>query len=79
MEVNKELSKMCDKKKLLFLNHSNINPKTHLNKSRPYLNRNGYEKLGKNFVNLSGATILDFLKLMKKQILIQVFLQLTQL
>ena len=42
---------MCDKKKLLFLSHSNINPKTHLNKSRPYLNRNGYEKLGKNFVN----------------------------
>ena len=42
-EVTKELSKMCDKEKLLFLSHSNINPKT--------LNRNGYEKLGKNFVN----------------------------
>ena len=26
-EVNKELSKMCDKEKLLFLSHSNINPK----------------------------------------------------
>ena len=50
-EVNKELSKMCDKEKLLFLSHSNINPKIHLNKSKLHLNRNGYEKLGKNFVN----------------------------
>ena len=51
MEVRKELSKMCDKEKLLFLSHSNINPKTHLNISKLYLNRNGYKKLGKNFVN----------------------------
>ena len=50
-EVNKELCKMCDKEKLLFLSHSNINPKIHLNKSKLHLNRNGYEKLGKNFVN----------------------------
>ena len=50
-EVIKELSKMCDKEKLLFLSHSNINPKIHLNKSKLHLNRNGYEKLGKNFVN----------------------------
>ena len=50
-EVNRELSKMCDKEKLLFLSHSNINPKIHLNKSKLHLNRNGYEKLGKNFVN----------------------------
>ena len=28
-EVNKELSKMYDKEKLLFLSHSNINPKIH--------------------------------------------------
>ena len=42
---------MCDPEKLLFLSHSNINPKTHLNKSKLHLNRNGYEKLGKNFVN----------------------------
>ena len=46
MEVNKELSKMCDKETLLFLSHSNINPKTHLNKSKLHLNRNGYEKFG---------------------------------
>ena len=26
-EANKELSKMCDKEKLLFLSHSNIKPK----------------------------------------------------
>ena len=51
-EVNKELSKMCDKEKLLFLSHSNINPKIHLNKSKLHLSRNGYEKLGKNFVNV---------------------------
>ena len=37
--------------KELFLSHSNINPKIHLNKSKLHLNRNGYEKLGKNFVN----------------------------
>ena len=42
---------MCDKEKLLFLSYSNINPKIHLNKSKLHLNRNGYEKLGKNFVN----------------------------
>ena len=51
MEVNKELSKICDKEKLLFLSHSNINPKTYLNKSKLHFNRNGYEKFGKNFVN----------------------------
>ena len=50
-EVNRELCKMCDKEKLLFLSHSNINPKIHLNKSKLHLNHNGYEKLGKNFVN----------------------------
>ena len=36
---------------LLFLSHSNINPKIYLNKSKLHFNRNGYEKLGKNFVN----------------------------
>ena len=33
VEVNKVLSKMIDKEKLFFLNHSNINLKIHLNKS----------------------------------------------
>ena len=42
---------MCGKEKLLFPSHSNINPKTHLNKSKFHLNRNGYEKLGKNCAN----------------------------
>ena len=51
MEVNKELSKMCNREKLLFLEHNNIKPKTHLNKSKFHLNRNGNEKLGKYFVN----------------------------
>ena len=50
IEVNKKLSKRCDKEKLLFLSHSSINPEIHLNKSKLHLNRNGYEKLGKNFV-----------------------------
>ena len=50
-EVNKELSKMGDKEKLLFLRYSNINLKIHLNKSKLHLNHNGYETLGKNFVN----------------------------
>ena len=44
-EVNKELSRMCKKEKLPFLEHSNINPRAHLNKSRIHLNRNGSEKL----------------------------------
>ena len=50
-EVNKELSRTCKKEKLPFLEHSNINPRAHLNKSRIHLNRNGSEKLGKNFVD----------------------------
>ena len=50
-ELNKELSKMCKKEKLLFLDHSNMNQKTHLNRSELHLNRNGYEKLGKDFVS----------------------------
>ena len=51
MEVNKELAKMCKREKFQFLQHSNINPKAHLNKSKVHLNRNGYIKLGKNFAN----------------------------
>ena len=50
-ELNKELSKMCKKEKLLFLDHSNTNQKTHLNRSELHLNRNDYEKLGKHFVS----------------------------
>ena len=50
-EVNKELSQMCKKEKLLFVGHSNINPKAHLNRSKLHLNRNGYEKLGKSYVS----------------------------
>ena len=42
---------MCDKAKLLFLSHSNINPKILLNKSKLHLNCDGCEKLGNNFVN----------------------------
>ena len=42
---------MCDKERVFFLSHNNINPKTHLNKRKLHVNRNGYEKLGKNFVN----------------------------
>ena len=51
LEVNKELSRMCEKEKLTFLEHSNINLRAHLNKSRIHLNRDGSEKLGKNFVD----------------------------
>ena len=53
MKVNTTFSKMCHKEKMLFLSHSNIKPKTHLNESKLLLDRNGYEKLGKNFVNLT--------------------------
>ena len=51
MEVNKELAKMCKRERFQFLEHSNINPKARLNKSKVHLNRNGYIKLGKNFAN----------------------------
>ena len=54
-----ELSKMCDKVKLLFLRHSNINLKIHLNKSKLHLNRNGYEKLGKNIAVSSTYSTLN--------------------
>ena len=50
-EVNKEFSKIYKEEKLLFVNHSNINLKTHLNRSKLNLDRNGYDKLGKNFVS----------------------------
>ena len=53
MKVNKTFSKMCHKEKMLFLSQRNIKPKTHLNESKLLLNRNGYEKLGKNFVNFT--------------------------
>ena len=49
MEVNKEPAKMCKREKFQFLEHSNINPKAHLNKGKVYLNCNSYVKLGKNF------------------------------
>ena len=52
MQFNKELSKVSDKEKLLFLNNSNIEPKIHLNKSKFYHDLNGYGNLCKNFVNL---------------------------
>ena len=42
---------MC-KKKLPFLEHSYINQRAQLNKNRIHLNRNGSEKLGKNFVDV---------------------------
>ena len=39
------------KEKLLFVDHSKIYPKAHLNRSKLHLSRNGYEKLVKNFVS----------------------------
>ena len=51
---------------MYFLNHSNINPKTHLNKSKLHLNRNGYEKLVKNSVNFIRNNYTWFLESNKK-------------
>ena len=51
MKLKKELFKMYKKQTLLFVDHRGLNPKAHLNKSKLHLNRNGYEKLGKNFVS----------------------------
>ena len=49
--ANKKPSKMCKKQKQLFVDHTNINPKTHLNRSKLHLNHSGYEKLVKDFVS----------------------------
>ena len=50
-DVNKELSNMYKKEKLFFIDHSNIYPKTRLNRSKLHLSCTGYEKLGNNFVS----------------------------
>ena len=49
--ANKKSSKMCKNEKQLFVDHTKINPKTHLKRNKLHLNRSGYEKLGKNFVS----------------------------
>ena len=49
--VNKENLKMCRETKLDFIKHKNINPMTDLNESRLHLNKNGSDKIGKNFIN----------------------------
>ena len=51
MKLKKEIFKMYKKQTLLFVDHRDLNPKAHLNKSKLHLNRNRYEKLGKNFVS----------------------------
>ena len=51
LDVNDELAKMCREAKLDFITHKNVNPRADLNKSRLHLNRNGSDKIGKNFVN----------------------------
>ena len=37
LKVNQKLLKMCKEAKFDYINHKNINPSTHLNKSRLYL------------------------------------------
>ena len=51
LDVNDELSKMRREVKLDFITHKKINPRADLNKSRLHLNRNGSDKICKNFVN----------------------------
>ena len=53
MDVPDELAKMCRETKLDFLTHKNFNPRADLNKTRLHLNRNGSDKIGKNFVNFT--------------------------
>ena len=50
-EVNKKLSRMCKKENVPSLEHCNINPRAHLNKSRIHLNQNRSEKLVDFIVN----------------------------
>ena len=49
MDVNGKLSKMYREAKLDFITHKNINLRADLNKSWLHLNRNGSDKIGKNF------------------------------
>lgn len=49
-DVNNELSKMCREVKLDYITHKNINPNVDLNKSKLNLNRNGSDKIGKNYL-----------------------------
>ena len=49
-DVNNELSKMCGEVKLDYITHKNINPSVDLNKSKLNLNRNGSDKIGKNYL-----------------------------
>ena len=51
LDVNGELAIICREAKLDFITHKNINPRADLNKSRLHLNRNGSDKIGKNFVD----------------------------
>ena len=49
LEINQELLKMCKEAKFDFIDHKNINPRTHLNKNRLDTYRNGSVIMGKNF------------------------------
>ena len=51
LDANDQFLKMCREAKLYFITLNNINLREDLNKSRLHLNRNGSDKIRKNFVN----------------------------
>ena len=51
LKVHQELLNMCKKEQFDYKDHKNMQPRTHLNKSRLLLNQNSSVVMGKNFVN----------------------------
>ena len=50
--VNKCLKEMCMSKNVWFLEHANIIPDTHLNRSKLHLNQKGTTLLDSNFIHV---------------------------
>ena len=54
MEVNEELQRMCQRRKIQFIDNCNIDPNLHLNGSRLHLNYQGTCCLANNFLRALG-------------------------
>lgn len=50
-EVNTTLKDCCTRKSWGFIDHSNISPSNHLNRSGLHLNKSGTSRLARNFIN----------------------------
>ena len=57
LEVNQELLKIYKEAKFGYIDHKNINTRTHMNKSRLHLIRNGPIIMENNFLKLCSKTL----------------------